>query len=64
LGRFKKEVEIACKAGALGFMAGRALWQEATRLDSREERIGFFKSQTASGLKELTRIAEEWATPW
>ena len=28
--RFRKEVEIACKAGASGFMAGRALWQEVS----------------------------------
>lgn len=62
--RFRKEVEIACKAGASGFMAGRALWQEATRISSREERLEFFKSQTVSRLKELIRIADEWAAPW
>jgi tagatose-1,6-bisphosphate aldolase len=45
-------------------MAGRALWQEATHISSREERLNFFKSQTASRLKELTRIADKWATPW
>jgi len=61
---FRREVEIACQSGASGFMAGRALWQEATRLGSREERLNFFKSQTVSRLKELTQIAEEWATPW
>ena len=61
--RFRKEVEIACKAGASGFMAGRALWQEATHISSREERLNFFKSQTVSRLKELTRIADKWATP-
>jgi len=62
--RFRKEVEIACKAGASGFMAGRALWQEATQISSREERLNFFKSQTVSRLKELTQIADKWATPW
>jgi len=61
---FRKEVEIACKAGASGFMAGRALWQEAARISSREKRLSFFKSQTASRLKELTQIADKWATPW
>ena len=61
---FRREVEIACQSGASGFMAGRALWQEATRLGSREERLNFFKTQTVSRLKELTQIAEEWATPW
>jgi tagatose 1,6-diphosphate aldolase len=62
--RFRKEVEIACKAGASGFMAGRALWQEATQISSRDERLSFFNNQTVSRLKELTRVAEEWATPW
>jgi len=62
--RFRKEVDIACKAGASGFMAGRALWQEATHISSREERMNFFKSQTVSRLKELTRIADKWAAPW
>jgi tagatose 1,6-diphosphate aldolase len=62
--RFKKEVEIACKAGASGFMAGRALWQEAARISSREERLNFFNSQTVSRLKELTRVADKWAKPW
>jgi len=33
--RFRKEVEIACKAGASGFMAGRAFWQEATQISSK-----------------------------
>ena len=62
--RFRKEVEIACKAGASGFMAGRALWQEATHISSREERLKFFKGQTVSRLKELTLIADKWAAPW
>jgi tagatose 1,6-diphosphate aldolase len=62
--RFRKEVEIACKAGASGFMAGRALWQEASHMSSREERQNFFKSQTVSRLKELTQVADKWAVPW
>jgi tagatose 1,6-diphosphate aldolase len=61
---FKKEVEIACKAGASGFMAGRALWQEATRVDSREERLRFFEDHTVVRLKELAGMADAWGTPW
>jgi tagatose 1,6-diphosphate aldolase len=61
---FKKEVEIACKAGASGFMAGRALWQEATRVDSREERLRFFENHTVARLKELADMADAWGTPW
>jgi tagatose 1,6-diphosphate aldolase len=62
--QFKKEVEIACTAGASGFMAGRALWQEATRARSREERLSFFENQTVGRLKELVRIADTRAVPW
>jgi tagatose 1,6-diphosphate aldolase len=62
--RFKKEVEIACRAGASGFMAGRALWQEAAGIGSREKRLTFFKTQTVSRLKELAGIAGKFGTPW
>jgi tagatose 1,6-diphosphate aldolase len=61
---FKTEVEIACKAGASGFMAGRALWQEATRVNSREERLSFFRNHTVARLKELTDIADTLGVPW
>jgi tagatose 1,6-diphosphate aldolase len=62
--KFKKEVEIACKAGASGFMAGRALWQEAAQANSREERLVFFENQTVARLKELADIADTWAVAW
>jgi tagatose 1,6-diphosphate aldolase len=62
--RFRKEVEIACRNGASGFMAGRALWQEATHLSSREDRRSFFRNQTVARLSELARMADKWATPW
>jgi tagatose 1,6-diphosphate aldolase len=61
---FWQEAEIASKNGASGFMAGRALWQEATRITSREERKDFFNTRTLSRLKELTEITDKWATPW
>lgn len=46
---FKKQVEIACKAGASGFMAGRALWEEATQISSRAERMLFSRMQWFPG---------------
>ena len=57
-------MEIACKAGASGFMAGRALWQEATRASTREERLSFFESQTVARLSELAERADTWTVPW
>jgi tagatose 1,6-diphosphate aldolase len=62
--RFRGEVEIACRNGASGFMAGRALWQEATGIAPREDRRAFFKYRTAGRLRELVQIAEKWGSPW
>jgi tagatose 1,6-diphosphate aldolase len=63
-GSFKKQVEIACKAGASGFLAGRALWQEGAQIPSREERMAFFQNTAAPRLKELTKIADSYGRPW
>jgi tagatose 1,6-diphosphate aldolase len=61
---FQKQVEIACKAGASGFLAGRALWQEGAQIRSREERMNFFQNTAAPRLKELAEIADSYGKPW
>jgi tagatose 1,6-diphosphate aldolase len=61
---FKKQVEIACKAGASGFLAGRALWQEAAHIRSRKERFDFFRAISAPRLSELARLVEQYGRPW
>ncbi len=61
---FKKQVEIACRAGASGFLAGRALWQEGAQIPSREERMSFFQNTAAPRLKELADIADCYGKPW
>lgn len=61
---FKIQVEIACKAGASGFLAGRALWQEGARIPSRKARMDFFRSTAAPRLKELAGIADRYGKPW
>ncbi len=61
---FKIQVEIACKAGASGFLAGRALWQEGGRIPARKARMAFFRSTAAPRLKELARIADRYGKPW
>lgn len=61
---FKKQVEIACKAGASGFLAGRALWQEGVQIRSREERMNFFKSTAAPRLRELAEMVNKYGKPW
>jgi tagatose 1,6-diphosphate aldolase len=61
---FRKQVKIACKAGASGFLAGRALWQEGTQIRSRDERMKFFQKTAAPRLKELAELADSYGKPW
>jgi tagatose 1,6-diphosphate aldolase len=61
---FRKQVKIACKAGASGFLAGRALWQEGAQIRSRHERMNFFQNTAAPRLKELAEIADIYGKPW
>jgi len=61
---FYQEVELACQAGASGFLAGRALWQEATQLNSRQERLSFLETVVVKRLESLTKISNNYGTPW
>ena len=61
---FRKQVEIACKAGASGFLAGRALWQEGVQIRSREERMDYFKSTAVPRLRELVEMVKKYGKPW
>jgi tagatose-1,6-bisphosphate aldolase len=60
---FKLQTSLACKNGASGFLAGRAIWQEAPGLPEAEQ--GEFLRTTAVGrLQELTGIANRSGRPW
>jgi len=61
---FYRQVEVACQAGASGFLAGRALWQEATQIMSRRERLKFLKATVVERLKALSNLANTHGTPW
>ena len=61
---FRQEVEIACQAGASGFLGGRAVWQEAMNIDNAQERVQYLSTVGADRLKRLTEIASKYAVPW
>jgi tagatose 1,6-diphosphate aldolase len=61
---FKRQVTIACQAGASGFLGGRAIWQEATEIDSRESRVGFLTGVAVRRMQELAEIAGRCGRPW
>ncbi len=61
---FCQQVEIACQAGASGFLGGRAIWQEAMYIDNVRERVKYLSTIGADRLKRLTEIASKHAAPW
>lgn len=61
---FHRQVKLACQAGASGFLAGRALWQEATQISSRQERLAFLETTVAKRLESLTELANAYGTSW
>jgi tagatose 1,6-diphosphate aldolase len=61
---FYQEVEMACQAGASGFLGGRAVWQEATKANSRRERLTFLETTVVNRLESLTELANAYGTPW
>ncbi len=61
---FKQEVRIACQSGASGFMAGRALWQEACSIKSRWDRSNFLSSTTLIRIRDVAGIAIKYGKPW
>ncbi|MEL7562299.1 tagatose 1,6-diphosphate aldolase [Dehalogenimonas sp. 4OHTPN] len=61
---FRRQVEFACRAGASGFLAGRALWQEAVAIGNRIERRRFLETVAARRLMEISSFAETLGQPW
>lgn len=61
---FIKEVELACRSGASGFLAGRAVWQEAIAMTDPSARRNFLATVASDRLKRLAEVANKYATPW
>jgi tagatose 1,6-diphosphate aldolase len=61
---FLKEVELACRNGASGFLAGRAVWQEGISISDINARRTFLATIATDRLKRLAEVANKYATPW
>lgn len=61
---FRRQVELACRAGASGFLGGRAIWQEAVEINDRTERRRFFETTGLERLEELIRLTRLYGRPW
>lgn len=62
--QFLKQVEIACRGGASGYLAGRAVWQEVVKLQDAADRRRFLETTASDRLKELADVAGQFGTPW
>lgn len=62
--RYCEQLEVACEAGASGFVAGRAIWREAVEITDEKERRTFLTSEMPRRLHLLIDIAERKARPW
>ncbi len=60
---FARQAEIACRCGAGGVMAGRAVWQEAVELRG-DARADFLNKQAVDRMVELGEIIAERGTPF
>ena len=58
---FPAAVEAACRAGASGMLAGRALWRDAIATTNPAAAL---RTQSADRLKRLTETVDRHARPW
>jgi tagatose 1,6-diphosphate aldolase len=60
---YLRQVTVACQAGATGVAVGRAVWQEATKLQG-QARKDFLREAAQGRLARLTAVCEALARPW
>jgi tagatose 1,6-diphosphate aldolase len=59
---YLRQVEIACRAGASGAAAGRAIWQEATGMDE-QSRLEFLSTIGRERLSRLSALCSDSGKP-
>ncbi len=60
---FFRQVLITSQAGASGFLAGRAIWQEVPKLPP-EERDHFLATTSVMRLENIANVANAYGRPW
>lgn len=61
---FARQLEVACKAGASGFIVGRALWGDAAQINDADERLRWLQKTGQQRLQLLNAIAGLYGRPW
>ncbi len=63
-GVFHKLVDLACRGGASGFLAGRAIWKDAFKETSLEKQLAYIRTQGVKNFQALADLAHQHARPW
>ncbi len=64
IGPFSQMVEIACAAGASGFLAGRAIWKDYVAIADPAQRRAALERKAVHNLGVVTHVAQREALPW
>ena len=62
--QYKKQVEMAMKAGASGILGGRAFWKEFFTYTSPSERQKFAETECVKRVQEVDEIVRGSGSPW
>ena len=60
---FKAQLEVACRSGCSGFMAGRAVWREVIAA-AENDRVRVVDEVVVPRFRALCDVAERHAKPW
>ncbi|MCG8480027.1 MAG: tagatose 1,6-diphosphate aldolase, partial [Spirochaetales bacterium] len=61
--QFVRQLEVAVKSGASGYLAGRAIWKEAVAMEP-QERTAFLTGTATRRAERLNEIVDRHAVPW
>jgi hypothetical protein len=61
---FARQLEVACRAGASGFLGGRAVWEDGLRIADPVDRRRWLRTVAADRMRRLHEIARRYGRPW
>lgn len=61
---FARQLEVACRAGASGFLGGRAVWEEGLAMADAVDRRRWLRTVAADRMRRLHDLAAQHARPW
>jgi tagatose 1,6-diphosphate aldolase len=61
---FARQLEVACRAGASGFLGGRAVWEDGLRIADPVDRRRWLRTVAADRMRRLHDIARTHGRPW